>query len=95
MKGVVHKYVLTFSIPIDYFEITGFVKVLSVGWQHGNIVMWVLKNDKPKVTKLEVLAMGTGWEQTDDSPEQNVFNKFIGTVMCDSLVFHVFYKIVK
>ena len=94
MTGVIHKYTVQPGL-VSYLEISGLVKVLSTAFKDGNICVWVLKNDKPKVTKLEVMAIGTGWEQMDDSPEQNVFNKFIGTVIVHTLVWHIFYRIVK
>ncbi len=87
---VVHKYHLT-EAPEQVFNIEGFEKVLSVVNQRNIPTMYVLKNDNPQVTTIQVLIQLTGYRF---HPTDLSLFTFQGTILTsnDSFVMHVWTR---
>ena len=66
-------------------------RILSVGGQHGTIMVWALVDSDTELVPFIFHVFGTGHKVSSDS-----LNKpFLGTVFLDPLVFHVFGGLAK
>lgn len=81
MKSI-YKYQLAVA---DETVLTLSGKVLSVGVQGGEIMVWAVHDDDVLPRAVRINVMGTGHPFVD-APESS----FVGTVFLGSLVFHVF-----
>lgn len=85
MKSVIHKH--TLRLGLNTIDVPAHFDVLSVGLDpNDHLCMWYRRhpeNSNPYQVKFLVVFTG---EPFDIS----VQDKFIGTVLCNSLVFHIY-----
>tara|TARA_R110000772_G_scaffold267971_3_gene393563 strand:+ start:7227 stop:7493 length:267 start_codon:yes stop_codon:yes gene_type:complete len=60
---------------------------LTVGEQHGNLMVWVIVNDRNETTEYTIDVFGTGQELTPAS-----LRYWIGTQQIGPFVWHVFMR---
>jgi hypothetical protein len=61
------------------------IVILSVGVQHGQIVLWAMIDTESPKHEIGVQVVGTGWKLSGLEDWH-----FIGTVQVDNLVWHIF-----
>lgn len=82
---VIWKYQLIIT-DTQYVSMPAEAKLLSVGLQKGKVCLWALVDpSKPIETKM-IEIVGTG----NPMPNDGLVRKFIGTVVADPFVWHVF-----
>ncbi|MNB71333.1 hypothetical protein D3C75_178950 [compost metagenome] len=90
MNPVIHKYTVQPSKEVQELRVPHGSKIVSAGFQNGQIVIWVMKfrpdSDHTLVDTLRYMVVGTGQEidAKDGYPE------FKGTVPAGPFIFHVF-----
>ncbi len=86
---VIHKHVLDL-VDDQIIDIDGPVeRFLSVDNQRGNLCLWTLNApDDHIISHAKIRIVGTGHKMYEDEP----YYKFLGTVVIEPLVWHVFLE---
>lgn len=82
---VIYKYILTIKPKADLFLPKG-SKILSVGNQRGYLCVWTLQTQETQKEQHTLIIRGTGHHIRENEP----LGDFIGTVILENLVWHVF-----
>lgn len=64
-------------------------KILSVSNQRGKLQLWALVDDMNDLEDRDIEILATG----EPVPYANTFREFIGTVVIDPFVWHVFERV--
>ncbi|MFI4861756.1 MAG: hypothetical protein ACIAXF_13880 [Phycisphaerales bacterium JB063] len=85
MAGTIHKFILD-ATTAQVVHSDHYITPISVGLQHGDVVMWCLVDMDRGPSRVRVEVRGTG------HPIHGDIGKFLGTVLMDNgnLVWHVF-----
>lgn len=87
---VIHKYVVNPSEEVQELRVPFGSKIVSTGYQNGQIVVWVMKfssdSDNTLTDTLRYMVVGTGW----DIDAKGDYPEFKGTVVAGPFVWHVF-----
>jgi len=71
----------------NFMQLPEGYKILSVQWQHDQLVMWVAVHATEKQVSIEVFQVETGFNFANLDAY-----KFLGTFQMRNTVFHLFYR---
>ncbi len=87
----IYKYPLTIT-DLQVLMLPLGARILSIAGQHGQLMLWALVNpDTDHLQTFHVSIFGTG-NPIFELPGPNGFGDFVGTVILDNLVWHVFVR---